>query len=194
MKEEKKERKVKSLEVVEVLPSELYNPTLLVKGYERLALLSLQTVFDNLGKAIVLIGKDIPPVQINSKRYYCYARKGVACVRCGIKGQYFAVEKQHKSGYHLNLYHLTKDDIEIMLTIDHILPRSRGGGNEPSNLQAMCFICNHEKGNLTEEELKMPHTRNVYDRRFSYDPTVIRMGKGDLIWVKAGSDGGEQMG
>ncbi len=194
MKEERKGRVEKVLEVVEVLPSKLYNPTLLAKGYERLALLSLQTVFDNLGKSLSINGKDVPPIKLNSKRYYCYARKGVTCVRCGIKGQYFAVERQGMSGYHLNLYHLTKGDNEIMITIDHILPRSRGGGNEPSNLQAMCIECNHEKGNLTEEELKLPHTRNVYDRRLNYDPSVIRMGKGDLVWIKAGSDGGEQIG
>lgn len=31
-------------------------------------------------------------------------------------------------------------------TVDHILPRSRGGGDELENLQALCSYCNYSKG------------------------------------------------
>ena len=33
------------------------------------------------------------------------------------------------------------------LTIDHILPLSRGGGNELKNIQPLCHRCNAKKGN-----------------------------------------------
>lgn len=32
------------------------------------------------------------------------------------------------------------------LTVDHIYPRSKGGGNEPENLQTLCQSCNSKKG------------------------------------------------
>jgi len=38
------------------------------------------------------------------------------------------------------------------LTIDHILPRSRGGTNEPGNLAVCCTRCNNRKGEQTPEE------------------------------------------
>ena len=39
------------------------------------------------------------------------------------------------------------------LTIDHIVPRSKGGTNDPDNLQLLCGACNSTKGNRTQEEL-----------------------------------------
>ena len=30
--------------------------------------------------------------------------------------------------------------------IDHIIPRSRGGQNDPSNLRLLCYSCNSSKG------------------------------------------------
>lgn len=38
------------------------------------------------------------------------------------------------------------------LHCDHIMPRSRGGGNELSNLTTACGDCNREKGARTPEE------------------------------------------
>ena len=39
------------------------------------------------------------------------------------------------------------------MTIDHILPRSKGGTNDPDNLQLLCGACNSTKGDRTQNEL-----------------------------------------
>jgi 5-methylcytosine-specific restriction endonuclease McrA len=41
------------------------------------------------------------------------------------------------------------------LTLDHVIPKSRGGTNEWTNLVTCCFKCNLKKGNKTPEEAKM---------------------------------------
>lgn len=39
------------------------------------------------------------------------------------------------------------------LTIDHIVPRSKGGSDDMENLQLLCQACNSMKGNRTQEYL-----------------------------------------
>jgi 5-methylcytosine-specific restriction endonuclease McrA len=42
------------------------------------------------------------------------------------------------------------------LTLDHILPRSRGGDNSPVNVVTACMACNNRKGDRTPAEARMP--------------------------------------
>jgi 5-methylcytosine-specific restriction endonuclease McrA len=46
------------------------------------------------------------------------------------------------------------------LTLDHILPRSRGGQSVPENLCACCHPCNQRKGDRTPDEARMPLLSN----------------------------------
>ena len=48
-------------------------------------------------------------------------------------------------------YCSSRDD----LTVDHILPKSRGGRDTWENLVAACTRCNNRKGNRTPEEANM---------------------------------------
>ncbi len=41
-------------------------------------------------------------------------------------------------------------------TVDHVLPRSRGGPDSWTNLVASCVRCNNRKGNRTPEEVGWP--------------------------------------
>ena len=44
---------------------------------------------------------------------------------------------------------------KLQLTIDHIIPKSRGGEDTWENLVAACIRCNNSKGNLTPKEANM---------------------------------------
>ena len=45
---------------------------------------------------------------------------------------------------------------EFHLTIEHIIPVSRGGKHAWMNVVTACRGCNHRKGNRTPEEARMP--------------------------------------
>ncbi len=45
------------------------------------------------------------------------------------------------------------------LTIDHVMPKSRGGSDTWENLVCACVRCNNRKGNRTPEEAGMPLLR-----------------------------------
>ena len=56
-----------------------------------------------------------------SKRYNILKRDNFSCVLCGATGK------------------------ESKLEVDHIIPRSSGGGDGEENLQTLCFACNRGK-------------------------------------------------
>lgn len=52
------------------------------------------------------------------------------------------------------------------LTLDHVLPRSRGGKSSWTNLVTACKTCNSKKGDLTPEEAQMPLMRKPFKPSF----------------------------
>lgn len=88
----------------------------------------------------------------NSQRYQTFFTKGCRCVKCGIEGKYFVKEKHLKDiSFHLNLYAIDENEKEILMTKDHIIPKSKGGANDISNYQTMCKKCNEAKENRLED-------------------------------------------
>jgi len=55
------------------------------------------------------------------------------------------------------------------LTLDHILPRSRGGRTVPENLCAACKPCNQRKGDRTPEQARMPLLANPSALRYGLE-------------------------
>lgn len=83
-------------------------------------------------------------------------RQNHICVDCGIEGTVFVLESAHKDiTPHMNLYAVDADGKMILMTKDHILPRSKGGKDLMDNYQTMCQPCNAYKGNVLEEERKV---------------------------------------
>ncbi|MDE2834879.1 MAG: HNH endonuclease [Bacteroidota bacterium] len=48
------------------------------------------------------------------------------------------------------------------LTVDHVVPRSRGGKDQWTNLVAACIRCNNRKGDRTPEEARMKLRRKPF--------------------------------
>lgn len=118
--------------------------------------------------------------RVGSRRMECLKRNQ-KCVMCGCRGSVFLLQK-HERGQshrtncfiqncawcslmlkeeaevrpHLNLYHVGSRGGLVMMTQDHIIPRSRGGSNELENLQTMCANCNQAKGNSLPHEIHQP--------------------------------------
>ena len=68
-----------------------------------------------------------------------FQRDGFRCVYCDYDGSSF-------EGW-------------TFLIVDHFKPRSRGGSDEPDNLQTYCIICNQMKGATVYQSLE--EARNV---------------------------------
>lgn len=87
-------------------------------------------------------------VKMNSQRYQVFFERGTDCASCGLKGSYFWLEQnknQNGVAYHFNLYGIDDDGNEVMLTKDHIIPKSKGGKNHIDNYKTMCEKCNMKK-------------------------------------------------
>lgn len=69
-----------------------------------------------------------------------------------IEGKFFCKRKfSRPTTLHLNLYAVDDNGDEILMTKDHIIPRSKGGIDDISNYQTMCKLCNEAKGNKLED-------------------------------------------
>ena len=92
------------------------------------------------------------------KKRFLILKNGQDCVCCGVKGKFFTLEKQFSEAEYcldkivegkcsLILYGVTELNRVVKLTVDHIVPVSKGGTNDISNLQLLCETCNHIKDN-----------------------------------------------
>lgn len=84
-------------------------------------------------------------VKTKDDRYLNFIEHGLECAKCGAKAQYVNLECCCKMGNHLNVYALNRDGQEVILTKDHIYPKSKGGLNNIKNYQVLCEKCNSKK-------------------------------------------------
>ena len=84
-------------------------------------------------------------VKLSSPRLKMFYEKGVECVTCGLQGTVFRLESSAQETPHLNLYAVAEGKW-VLMTKDHIHPKSKGGAEHMDNFQVMCQPCNGKKG------------------------------------------------
>ena len=84
-------------------------------------------------------------------RKQIFDRDENTCVYCGRKKGEFAPPETKSDG---------------ILSVDHIIPESRGGGATLENLVTCCNPCNNKKGNRTPHEAAMPIEKSVTVKRY----------------------------
>lgn len=77
------------------------------------------------------------------RRLHVFHHKGCKCANpeCSNEGHYVIVGKDRSGGVHVDLY--TKNF--VLMTVDHIYPKSKGGEDILENKQPMCSPCNSSK-------------------------------------------------
>ena len=71
------------------------------------------------------------------------------------------------------------------LTLDHVVPRSRGGLSTWENLVACCHPCNRRKGNQLPTEAGMKLMREPHAFNLNTSRHIMRlMGRSDDKWRK----------
>lgn len=121
---------------------------------------SIEEVLNKYTDEDIKIDFDGDLISMNSHRYANFKFHGTTCVCCGLVGQYFYKDRRPSDdGYHFNLYGIDKNGIEVMMTKDHVNPRSAGGENVISNYQPLCERCNINKGSKDDKIFKSELTK-----------------------------------
>lgn len=92
--------------------------------------------------------------KISSTRLQTF-KKSNRCVCCNTEGSYYEKTHGENGTFHLNLYSKLPNGDSLLMTKDHIVPKSRGGKNHIDNYTTCCKECNYLKGNndLTWDEI-----------------------------------------
>jgi len=129
-------------------------------GMERVGIYSIEDVLpfivENKGSPNAIRVYDGHEVKMFSLRYHTF-KKSLSCVSCGLKGKFFALERYMRrvpwdNRFHFNLYAIISNGEEVLMTKDHINPKSLGGKEHIDNMQTMCKVCNELKMNRVEEK------------------------------------------
>lgn len=104
-----------------------------------------------------------PRIQIGQYKFksrslrYRTFKQSLMCVGCGRIGNVLILEQPPNAiSPHMNLYARDLDGFDMLMTKDHIVPKSKGGLDELHNMQTMCEKCNSRKGSNYYEPKYIP--------------------------------------
>lgn len=108
------------------------------------------------------VGENLYSVRMNSKRYFVFKESPV-CVSCGLKGEKFLLE-QHPEDLspHFNFYAVENGQL-VLMTKDHVVPKSKGGKDKIDNFVTMCSICNNLKADYELHPQQVAELRKLRD-------------------------------
>lgn len=91
-------------------------------------------------------------------RYDVY-KKWIEMKAAGKEKEFLEWEKRNikdcnQKAFHFNLYANAPKGGTVLMTKDHIVPRSKGGRDCMANYQPMCVKCNNKKGNTLPVKAK----------------------------------------
>ena len=106
----------------------------------------------------------------DSWRYRTFYQKGVRCACCGRIGTYFKLEADSKNieRAHFNLF----SEDGVLMTKDHIIPKSKGGPDCIENFQTMCEECNKKKRDTMPEiipDVELVHRKKAEIKAVNVD-------------------------
>ena len=144
----------------------------------------------NVRRALVLLGRDKAET-IENGRGYLHSATDIFEIPSVIRLAYL-IRRPRPQG------RLTRRDIFLRdqftcqycgnqskdLTLDHVLPRHRGGTHEWDNVVAACKRCNHRKAGQTPEEARMYLRRDPYQPTYSYFRTFYHYLERNEGWRK----------
>lgn len=123
----------------------------------RLRQFTIEEVLSHIGKPwkLRIKGRNIHVRGMCGERMRLLGRTQ-ECACCGVKGDHFWLEHSGCFTPHFNLYALNQHGQPVLMTLDHIIPRSKGGRTTAENIQLLCTRCNAAKKDemLTLDQLR----------------------------------------
>lgn len=88
---------------------------------------------------------------LNNRILKIMRKQGTCCKKCGAVALE-VIKTKTEFGSQLVIQGINSDGKEVTFTRDHIIPKSKGGIGIPNNYQVLCYDCNQNKGNKSNEE------------------------------------------